>query len=395
MTHFDVVIVGAGPVGLNFAAGLLDAGLRVAVVERLPRTVLENPPFDGREIALTHASKQCLQHNGVWQLLPAEEISPLRDARVWNGTSPFHLQIDHRDGHCGELGYLVANHLLRKAAWDKINDAPRLALFCNVSVTDVVTDDSHAQVRLEDGTSLSATLAVAADTRFSATRRAAGIRAALTDFGRSMLVCRMQHAQPHHQTAWEWFDYGQTVALLPLNGECSSVVITVDAREASRLQNLSEALFNVEIERRLRGRLGSMQLISSRHAYPLVGVYADRFVAQRYALIGDAAVGMHPVTAHGFNLGLLGQATLAREIIAAADRRQDIGAPALLDRYQRAHRLATLPLYLATNALVRMYTAETLPARAARHALLRLTQRVTPLRRALAASLTQGTTLAR
>jgi 2-polyprenyl-6-methoxyphenol hydroxylase-like FAD-dependent oxidoreductase len=110
-------------------------------------------------------------------------------------------------------------------------------------------------------------------------------------------------------------------------------------------------------------------------------------VARRFALIGDAAVGMHPVTAHGFNLGLLGQATLAREISDAAARGLDIGAHDLLARYERAHRRATLPLYLGTHALVSLFTAETPPMRIARHALLRLASRVTPVRKALAASL--------
>jgi 2-polyprenyl-6-methoxyphenol hydroxylase-like FAD-dependent oxidoreductase len=130
-----------------------------------------------------------------------------------------------------------------------------------------------------------------------------------------------------------------------------------------------------------------MQLCGDRHAYPLVGVYADRFVAQRHALIGDAAVGMHPVTAHGFNLGLKGQATLCREILAAERRGTDIGAAHQLARYEREHRRATWPLYAATNALVRLYTAEAPPLRLARHALLRAADRFTPFRRAVAAML--------
>jgi ubiquinone biosynthesis UbiH/UbiF/VisC/COQ6 family hydroxylase len=242
-------------------------------------------------------------------------------------------------------------------------------------------------VTFEDRRVLSASLAVAADTRFSETRRAAGIRATAEDFGRTMLVCRMQHTEPHHQTAWEWFDYGQTLAVLPLNGGCSSVVITVDELHARQLQQLSEEEFSSDVERRLRGRLGTMRLISKRCAYPLVSVYAHQFVAQRYALIGDAAVGMHPVTAHGFNLGLLGAQTLAREITAAASRGDDIGAPDLLARYERAHRRATRPLYLATNALVKLYTDAAPPMRLVRHGLLRLATRITPFRKAIAASL--------
>ncbi|HEY8539240.1 MAG TPA: 5-demethoxyubiquinol-8 5-hydroxylase UbiM [Steroidobacteraceae bacterium] len=391
MKHFDVIIIGAGPVGLNFAAGLLEAGLEVAIVEQQPRSVLANPPYDGREIALTHASVQRLRDNGVWDRIPASEISPLRDACVWNGSSLACLRIDHRDGPRDQLGFLVPNHWLRRAVFERLQDARRLTWMCESRVADVTIESGgrSAQVQLADGTELSASLLVAADTRFSQSRRAAGIGARSVDFGRTMVLCRVQHERPHDQIAHEWFDYGQTIAMLPLNGACSSLIVTVDHQQARRLMNLEPAQFAAEMERRTRQRWGALQILGERYAYPLVGVYADRFVAHRYALIGDAAVGMHPVTAHGFNLGLLGQATLARKIVAAAASGHDIGDPELLARYDRAHRRATLPLYLATNAIVQLYTSEAPPLRLLRHALLRAAQYAIPIRRMLTASLMQ------
>jgi ubiquinone biosynthesis UbiH/UbiF/VisC/COQ6 family hydroxylase len=362
--------------------------LRVAIIEQLPSAVLADPPHDGREIALTHASVQCLRENGVWKRIPVAEISPLRDARVWNGSSLTQLFIDHRDSRRCELGYLVPNHHLRRASFERVQDAAHLTWFCESRVVDISLEASAAVVHLADGQVCSASLLVAADTRFSATRRAAGIGARSLDFGRTMIVCRMTHELPHHHVAHEWFDYGQTIALLPLRGACSSVVVTVDHQQARRLMAMDPTQFNVELERRTQRRWGALQLVGERHAYPLVGVYAARFVAHRYALIGDAAVGMHPVTAHGFNLGLLGQATLAKEVFAAAATHQDVGDAERLGRYERQHRRATLPLYLATNALVKLYTADAPPIRLVRHALLRAAQRATPVKRLLTASLT-------
>ncbi len=390
MQHFDIIVIGAGPVGLNFAASLSGANLKVAVIEQLSRAVLADPPYDGREIALTHASVRCLQENGIWERIPAAEISPLRDARVWNGGLLGQLFIDHRDGGRGQLGYLVPNQLLRRASFERVQAASHLSWFCESCVVDISLQPSAAVVRLADGQELSASLLVAADTRFSGTRRAAGIGARSIDFGRTMVVCRMTHERSHDCVAHEWFDYGQTIALLPLQGACSSFVLTVDHQQARELMAMDAQQFSTAMEHRTRRRWGPLELVGERHAYPLVGVYADRFIAHRYALIGDAAVGMHPVTAHGFNLGLLGQMALAREVLAAAAAGEDVGHAARLRRYEREHRRATLPLYLATNALVKLYTAEAPPLRLVRHALLRAAQRATPVRRLLTASLTHS-----
>jgi ubiquinone biosynthesis UbiH/UbiF/VisC/COQ6 family hydroxylase len=247
---------------------------------------------------------------------------------------------------------------------------------------------------LTSGTTLSARLAVAADSRHSSTRRAMGIPADMHDYGRTMLVCNMTHEQPHHETAWEWFDHGQTLALLPMN-PCplsglprSSVVLTLPSQALQPLLDLPEAAFNTAMAQRFGQQLGAMRLCSTRHAYPLVGVWARRLVAQRFAAVGDAAVGMHPVTAHGFNLGLRSIDTLSRLLIQAHQRGQDMASPTLLERYQRQHQNASRGLYLATHALAQLYTREEAPARFVRQALVGLGERFTPFKRAVAASLT-------
>ena len=132
-----------------------------------------------------------------------------------------------------------------------------------------------------------------------------GIAADMHDFGRSMLVCVMLHDEPHHHAAWEWFDYGQTLALLPMNDDPvtgahrSSVVLTLPSQAMEPILAEDPVAFGHDMTRRFAGRLGTMTLVSTRHAYPLVAVYPRQMVAQRFACVGDAAVGMHPVTAHG------------------------------------------------------------------------------------------------
>ncbi|SAL04680.1 ubiquinone biosynthesis hydroxylase [Caballeronia calidae] len=397
MMHTDVVIVGAGPAGLCLANALGDAGLSIALVEQQSREALCEPAFDGREIALTQKSVAFLKTLGVWKRIDAHAKSRLADARIFNGSSPFALKIGHALSGHAELGWLVPNHLIRRAAFEAVEhlraSGADIRVMASERVIDVDTDATGARVQLESGETLMAQLVVAADSRYSATRRMMGIAAAMHDFGKSMLVCCMTHDGPHDHAAWEWFGHRQTLALLPMNPDPesgahrSSVVVTLAARDIERLSRLDGDAFSREIERRFERRLGGMALRSTRHVYPLVSVYPKRFVAKRFATVGDAAVGMHPVTAHGFNFGLDGIETLSRAILDAHAARLDIAGDALLARYEQKHRQATRPLYMMTRLITEVYTRDSMPALIVRDAMLRIGERLTPFKRAVAMSL--------
>lgn len=380
----DITIIGAGPAGLCFARSLAETGLQILVLERQTEDLLSSPAFDGREIALTHHSAQLMQELGLWDCIETQAISPLRDARVFNGSSLLSLNIGHRDTQQNELGYLISNHHIRKAAYDVVKQSPAITLKTDAQVTTIQTETNSVQLTLANGETIQTKLLIGADSRFSETRRAVGIAADMHDFGKTMMVCVMEHAVSHEQTAWEWFDYGQTLALLPMNGMRSSVVITLTPDEMNRLMKLNEDDFNAEVSARFKHRLGAMRLVSTRHAYPLVTVYSKRLVGKRFALIGDAAVGMHPVTAHGFNFGLKSIATLSAEIKTALASGKDIASNRLLLRYEQAHRRHTRPLFLATHAIAKIYGSESPPARLLRTGILRIGNRIAPFKRAVA-----------
>lgn len=385
----DVTIIGAGPTGLCLAYALAQAGMNVVVLERQSRDALRDPAFDGREIALTHESRRLLQEWDLWDLIPQNEISDLRHAQVFDGPDPQRgMQVRAELGQQSQLGWLAPNHLIRKAAYTRVANHPRIQLLDQIKVTAVSSTESSASVELDDGRILGSPLLVAADSRFSETRRAMGIQAHMRDYGKSMMVFRVQHELAHDHVAWEWFGYGQTRALLPLNGHCASVVLTLPHSQMQQVQSLPDDAFDDDISQRYELRLGRMKRISERHVYPLVGVYASRFHAQRFALIGDAAVGMHPVTAHGFNLGVLSVKHLSERLISAFNARGDIAAPSLLESYTRAHRLSSLPLYAATNLVVTLYTTDHGPAKALRRAVLGAASRLTPFKRLVASQLT-------
>jgi ubiquinone biosynthesis UbiH/UbiF/VisC/COQ6 family hydroxylase len=383
----DIAVIGAGPAGLAFARALAGSGLSVTLVERSPEAALANPAFDGREIALTHRSQHLLGELGAWEGIPAEEVAPLREARVLDGGSPFALTFAPEGREVAPLGVLVPNHLIRRVLFATVRKAGCADLLAGVAVTSVETTPTEGTLRLADGREIRARLVVAADTRFSKARRQMGIGARMHDLGKSMLVARVSHETPHGGIATEWFGHGQTIAMLPLAGETSSIVLTLPARQIEALVAMEPEAFGAEVTRRTARRWGQMRLSGTRHAYPLVATYAHRFVGTRFALIGDAAVGMHPVTAHGFNLGLAGAHRLAAEIRGALARGRNIADPGALLRYEMAHRRATWPLFTATNAIASLYTDDRAPARVLRGAVLRLGAALTPVRRLVTAQL--------
>ena len=375
----DVAIVGAGPAGLCLAQALRGSGLDVVLVEQQPGAALADPAFDGREIALTLRSRRLLEGLGVWRRLPADALHPLREARVEDAGASAPLRLRPPAGQ-PMLGTLVPNHLLRRAAWEAVHaGAPAARVLAGARVVAARVADGHGALALEDGRRIEARLRVAADSRVSGLRRLLGLGAASRDFAKTMLTVRVRHPGDHEGIARERFGIGQTLALLPLSPGLSSAVLTLAPAAMDALLALDDAALGAELTRRSEGVLGPLQVASSRHAWPLVGVYADDFAGPRLALVGDAAVGMHPVTAHGFNFGLAGVDALAarlRDGAAAVGAGFDPGDAALLRGWARRHRRATRPLYLATAAVVGAWTDDRRPARVLRAAALGLAARL-------------------
>ncbi|MCB2081942.1 MAG: 5-demethoxyubiquinol-8 5-hydroxylase UbiM [Rickettsiales bacterium] len=385
----DVIIIGGGPAGLSFACSLSALGLNCTIIEKQTEAELADPSYDGREIALTHFSRHLLQQMGVWQRFPEDAVGMIREAKVLDGTSPYTLHFDYREVCDDTLGYIASNHQIRKVLYEEVKSRGNIALLCEKSVESIETGENTATVFLSSGQQYSAPLVVAADSRFSGSRRHMGISTSMRDFGKVAIVCKVSHELPHDDTAYECFRYGGTLAVLPLPGNESSIVITVSPEKAQFLMTQDTDHFSTDVTAQFDQRFGAMRLSGERFSYPLVATYADRFFARRFAVIGDAAVGMHPVTAHGFNLGLKGQHLLAMQIKQAVERRVDIGSSSVLSGYGIKHRRASKPLYLATNFIVGLYTDERPLHKLARKAVLRLGNRILPAKKAIMHQLTE------
>jgi len=387
---YDIVVIGGGPAGLSFACSMTSLDLNVLLVEKSTLESISKPKPDGREIALTHHSRKILIKLGVWTLIDKAEVSLLKEAKVFDGDSVPLLNIDAKKSAIEALGYLVPNHLIRAALFEKASQAENVTILNELAVDGVSTSSLGAEVSLSNGKTVRSKLVVAADSRFSEIRRKMGIPSVMKDFSKVMITTRMSHEKAHNHVALECFNYGHTLALLPLNGNVSSFVLTVPTDKLDEMLNLDEEKFNGMASDGFNGKLGQMKQIGDRHFYPLVGIHAQKFRATRFALIGDAAVGMHPVTAHGFNLGLRGQDLLSLSISRALNNGLDIGADEVLKEFERKQINLTRLMYFGTNGIVSLFTNDDLVIKQLRKLVLKFAERFPPVKALITQHLTES-----
>jgi ubiquinone biosynthesis UbiH/UbiF/VisC/COQ6 family hydroxylase len=387
--NFDVTIVGAGPVGLSFARALSDTSLNIAIIDRQTSKSLANPPEDGREIALTHLSKKILTSFGIWQEIDQNEISLIKEAKVINGASPYSLHFNHQDTSENTLGHLIPNRLVRAAAYKVAKESKAIKIITEAGVDSFNIDANKAEIKLSNKEVIHCSLMIAADGRLSGSRRSMGIPSEVKDFGKTVIVCKMEHEKPHSNIAYECFHYGRTLAVLPMVGNYSSIVITISSDQADAIMKMKDQTFNEDIQTRFNSRLGGMMIVGKKYSYPLYASHASHFHANRFALIGDASVGMHPVTAHGFNLGLRGSKTLATVIEEALSNKLDFASVEILSKYNQKHQRSTRPLYYGTNLLVDLYNSERLTAKVLRRLALRFGNNFWPVKKLIMGQLTE------
>ena len=377
---FDIVVVGGGPTGIAFACGFAETNVRVAIVDKLPREVIANPKIDGREIALTHHSVKILKKLNVWRHISSKLISVIKEARVLDGDSTYFLNFNHQEIQKECLGYLIPNHVIRKNLYKRLRDLSNITLINKAECLSININKQYASIVLSNGKKIKTSLVVAADSRFSKMRSKMGISAFTRNFNKNMIVCRMEHEKPHQNIAYEFFRYSQTQASLPYIKHQSGIGTTATEDMTSALIKMDKKKFNKEMENSFNNFFGKMKLMGERYSYPMITTYTKKFVSHRFAVIGDAAVGMHPVTAHGFNLSLKGLEILINIIKVAIKNKIDIGLITTLQDYQSKLHLIAAPIYLTTNGIVNLYTSTILPAKLTRQFMLRLVNSVKPIK---------------
>ncbi|WP_158742861.1 UbiH/UbiF/VisC/COQ6 family ubiquinone biosynthesis hydroxylase [Acidisphaera sp. L21] len=362
----DVCVVGAGPVGGALACSLAAGGVRVAVVDRSALPPMEHPAFDGRAYAIAAGSRHLLEEAGIWARLPFEPC-PILDIRVSDGkvgqkASPLFLHFDHADADAGPFGWMVEARSLRVALNAQLHALESSLVFAPAEAS-VTRSAEGAVVQITGGPAIHCRLVVAAEGRGSPLRNQAGIRVSRLAYRQHGIVSAVAHERPHRGAALEHFLPGGPFAQLPMTGtqdapNLSAIVWTERAALAPRMMALDDAAFGREIARRMGDHLGAMRPVGRRWIYKLSAMHAHSYTAERLALVGDAAHGIHPIAGQGLNLGLRDVITLAGMLRDARAAGEDLGSPELLARYQARRRPANLLMLGATHALDRLFSTD-------------------------------------
>jgi 2-octaprenyl-6-methoxyphenol hydroxylase len=388
MERGDVIILGGGLVGLTLAIALDRHGLKAIVVDPADPAKQVAPSYDGRATAVASSSWRMLETIGVAERL-AGVTCAIRAIRVSDGLKPGGIAFDPGDEE-DPLGIMVENRLLRAALRETALAAGRVDLLMPARPAEVVRDAAGARVTLADGRMLAAPLLIGAEGRNSPMREAAGVAMAEWRYDHVAIVATVTHEQPHRETAYEIFYPAGPFAILPmLAGEDgrprSAIVWSVKARDAAPMLALPDRALAHEIEKRMDGFLGEVALAGPRWHYPLGFHHSARITAERLALIGDAAHGIHPIAGQGLNLGFRDAAALAEVLVEGARLGLDLGDAQLLARYERWRSLDTLMVAMATDGLTRLYGIPGRAASAARRFGMGAVERLGPLKARLMA----------
>jgi 2-octaprenyl-6-methoxyphenol hydroxylase len=359
----DILIAGGGLNGPALALALAQGGFSVTVVDARPAPDRAEAEFDGRAYALAVASVRLLKAIDVWERV-SEQAQPIlkikaSDGRAGEGAAPFFLQFDHAEIEEGPMGHMLEDRFLYAAFLQAMRDSPGITLLSGETVVAQEVGPVGVTVTLASGRRLSAALLVGCDGRGSGVADRAGIRRVGWGYGQTALVTAIRHERDHQGIAHQFFMPSGPLAILPLKGGQHSSIVWSETEEAAmEIQALPDDAYLAALRPRFGDFLGGISLAGARFTYPLSLSLAERFVAPRIALVGDAAHGVHPIAGQGLNLGLRDVAALAEVLILARRRGEEPGNSTTLDDYQRWRRFDATALALGMDTVNRAFSTD-------------------------------------
>ena len=378
--HYDIVIVGAALVGASAALALAKQGFIVALVDRkTPLVELANGEWDSRIYAISPGNAHWLKDLGVWQRMNAERITPIDAMQIWGDENTEPLNFNAEDAFANNLGYILENSALQQALWDELQTLD-VDVLIGAEGASIELNAQEATLELADGQQLTAKLTIAADGGNSLVRAQAGLSQQKAVYEHVGVVANFEAELPHQNIARQWFVEDGILAWLPLTGNRISMVFST--KHSQNLMALSSVELADKVAQAGGNVLGKMHCITPAVAFPLVKQNASALIANRLALVGDAAHQVHPMAGQGVNLGFRDVVALAN-VLAERNPLADIGDRFVLRRYERARKADVLAMQGLTHGLYGAFDSKQALVRAARNWGLSLPNKHPILKRAL------------
>lgn len=352
----DVVVVGAGLVGLAAVIALAEQGKQVALVDGKQSTPMQTEAWDTRIYALTPASEDWLQHVGVWSLVNQTRVNDVGIMSLWAPESNEALNLSAEDANCAKLACIIENKNLLQALWQKIATLD-VQIVIGSACHRVVSSEDEIVLHLESGCTIEATLLVAADGANSFVRQQLAIATKVKPFNQTALVANYLAEKHHENVARQWFSPHATLALLPLPDKHVSMVWSVSKELAQTLSSLTAKELANRVQEQTDGILGLLKPVSETVSFELQQVTAEKLIAPRVVFIGDAAHQVHPMAGQGANLGFRDMISLSK-IIAQSHQLQDIGEVGFLRRFERERKADILSMNTLTSGLDTWFSYE-------------------------------------
>lgn len=333
MRSCDILISGGGIAGLTAAAVFGAAGFDVILVDPAPPSA---PVEDLRSTALLQPARDLLQDAGVWGHL-APIAAPLQVMRIVDASGDlFSCDFDASDISDDPFGWNFPNRKLREALEGHLQSLPNVTLLQGRQTTGLLTRSVAARVTLGDGEKVTAKLVIAADGRNSFIRDAVGIPVTTKRHGQKAIVFAATHPIPHENISTEIHQSGGPFTLVPLPDQegmpCSAIVWMDHGADCQDRMTHSKADFEAAATERSQNLFGPLTLAGDRQVWPIISQHATRLVAQRTALIAEAAHVLPPIGAQGLNMSL---ADIAALLKLSQAHRDDLGNAAMLAAYQK------------------------------------------------------------
>ncbi|MGB2739665.1 MAG: FAD-dependent oxidoreductase [Cognaticolwellia sp.] len=349
MNQFDCVVVGGGMVGAASALALAELGLTVAVVEKsVPAIFSSEQAFDLRVSAISLASEQLLEQLGAWQQLQEWRMCPYKRLGVWE-TEQSYTEFNAKDIKQSHLGHIVENRLIQLSLWQQMQENNNITLLCPETLIKLEQNSTEAKLTLSSGI-LRTKLVIGADGANSYVRKLVNIGTTGWDYAQSAMLINVRTEKSQQDITWQQFFKTGPLAMLPMPGNCASLVWYHEKDEINRLSALSPKILAQEVMQHFPKRLGEIEVINQA-AFPLTRRHANQYQKGRVLLVGDAAHTINPMAGQGVNLGFKDVKALQHVIAKAIGNGESWQQTDVLARYQQERRTDNLLMMSAMDAL--------------------------------------------